>query len=411
MSRYVFDFSDGNKELKDLLGGKGANLAEMTRMGLPVPPGFTVTTDACREYLLTGSLPAGLLTEVEDHLRLVEARLGKRLGDRHDPLLLSVRSGARFSMPGMMETILDIGLNDHTVLGLAARSGDDRFAWDSYRRLIQMFGRTVYGVPGEMFETELASARTTAGVASDADLDSAALRDLVVAYQKVFAARTGRDFPQSPHEQLYAAITAVFRSWNADRAVLYRRQERIPQELGTAVNVMAMVFGNRGPRSGSGVAFTRDPATGRRGAYGDYLPCAQGEDVVAGIRNTMSLADLARIDPVSHVKLLSIMEKLEQRYRDLCVDAADPGRQAHPGRRVRDRGTAGRGGRHHPRRGGQPGHRRATRAPDVPRLRPGGRTGTAHHRHRRVTRCRVRRDRLRLGGGRRSDRAGRAGPA
>jgi pyruvate,orthophosphate dikinase len=318
MSRYVFDFSDGNKELKDLLGGKGANLAEMTRMGLPVPPGFTVTTDACREYLLTGSLPAGLLTEVEDHLRLVETRLGKRLGDRHDPLLLSVRSGARFSMPGMMETILDIGLNDHTVLGLAARSGDDRFAWDSYRRLIQMFGRTVYGVPGEMFETELASARTTAGVTSDADLDSAALRDLVVAYQKVFAARTGRDFPQSPHEQLYAAITAVFRSWNADRAVLYRRQERIPQELGTAVNVMAMVFGNRGPRSGSGVAFTRDPATGRRGAYGDYLPCAQGEDVVAGIRNTMSLADLARIDPVSHVKLLSIMEKLEQRYRDLC---------------------------------------------------------------------------------------------
>jgi pyruvate,orthophosphate dikinase len=317
MSRYVFDFSDGSKELTDLLGGKGANLAEMTRMGLPVPPGFTVTTDACREYLLTGSLPAGLLGEVEDHLRLVEARLGKRLGDRPDPLLLSVRSGAKFSMPGMMETILDIGLNDSTVLGLAAHGGD-RFAWDSYRRLIQMFGRTVYDVPGDLFEAELRSSRTAAGVESDADLDAAALRELVDSFKKVFVAHTGRDFPQSPHEQLYAAITAVFRSWNADRAVLYRRQERIPQNLGTAVNVMAMVFGNRGSRSGSGVAFTRDPATGRRGAYGDYLPCAQGEDVVAGIRNTMSLSDLARIDPASHVKLLSIMEKLEQRYRDLC---------------------------------------------------------------------------------------------
>ncbi|BEL03979.1 pyruvate, phosphate dikinase [Actinoplanes sichuanensis] len=304
MSRYVFDFSDGNKDLKDLLGGKGANLAEMTRMGLPVPPGFTITTDACREYLHTGTLPSGLLREVEDHLRLVEARLGKRLGDIHEPLLLSVRSGGPFSMPGMMETILDIGLNDTTVLALAARSGDERFAWDSYRRLIQMFGRTVYGVPAELFE---------AGPG-----DTAALRDLVATYQKVFAEYTGRDFPQSPREQLYGAITAVFQSWNADRAVLYRRQERIPHDLGTAVNVQAMVFGNRGPRSGSGVAFTRDPATGRRGAYGDYLPDAQGEDVVAGIRNTLTLADLSRIDPASHVKLLSIMEKLEQRFRDLC---------------------------------------------------------------------------------------------
>ncbi|MEU4162900.1 pyruvate, phosphate dikinase [Actinoplanes sp. NPDC026670] len=307
MSRYVFDFSDGNKDLKELLGGKGANLAEMTRMGLPVPPGFTITTDACREYLHTGALPAGLLREVEDHLRLIEARLGKRFGDLHDPLLLSVRSGGPFSMPGMMETILDLGLNDTTVRALAARTGDERFAWDSYRRLIQMFGRTVYGVPDESFEA-----------APGSDLDAAALRDLVAAHQKVFAAHTGRDFPQSPHEQLYAAITAVFQSWNADRAVLYRRQERIPHDLGTAVNVQAMVFGNRGPGSGSGVAFTRDPATGRRGAYGDYLPNAQGEDVVAGIRNTMALADLARIDPASHVKLLSIMEKLEQRFRDLC---------------------------------------------------------------------------------------------
>ncbi|MBB4753633.1 pyruvate, phosphate dikinase [Actinoplanes lobatus] len=318
MSRYVYDFFEGNKDLKDLLGGKGANLAEMTRMGLPVPPGFTITTGACREFLRTGALPAGLLDEVEEHLRLVQARLGKRLGDPADPLLLSVRSGGKFSMPGMMETILDIGLNDATVLGLAEHSGDERFAWDSYRRLIQMFGKTVFGVPGEEFEGELAAARAAADVTTDADLGADALRDLVGAYKKVFAAHTGRDFPQSPHEQLFSAINAVFDSWNADRAVLYRRQERIPQDLGTAVNVMAMVFGNRGPNSGSGVAFTRDPATGRRGAYGDYLPNAQGEDVVAGIRNTMGLAELAEIDPKSHARLLSIMQKLEQRYRDLC---------------------------------------------------------------------------------------------
>ncbi|MEU4424790.1 pyruvate, phosphate dikinase [Actinoplanes sp. NPDC024001] len=310
MSRYVYDFVEGNKDLKDLLGGKGANLAEMTRMGLPVPPGFTITTEACREYLRTGAPPDGLFKEVEDHLQLVQAGLGKRLGDASDPLLLSVRSGGKFSMPGMMETILDIGLNDTTVLGLAARSGDERFAWDSYRRLIQMFGKTVYGVPGELFEEELAAAGP--------EPDAAALRQLVAAYQKIFAAHTGRDFPQAPHDQLYSAITAVFQSWNAERAVLYRRQERIPQESGTAVNVMAMVFGNRGSTSGSGVAFTRDPATGRRGAYGDYLPNAQGEDVVAGIRNTMGLGDLAEIDPASHTQLLSIMEKLEQRYRDLC---------------------------------------------------------------------------------------------
>ncbi|MEV6305601.1 pyruvate, phosphate dikinase [Actinoplanes sp. NPDC051861] len=282
MSRYVHDFFEGDKDQKDLLGGKGANLAEMTRMGLPVPPGFTITTEACREFLRTGAPPAGLFAEVEVHLRLIEARLGRRFGDADDPLLLSVRSGAKFSMPGMMETILDIGLNDHI--------GHDP---DSYRRLIQMFGRTVHGIPA--FDSD--------------DVDEC---------KKVFREHTGRDFPQSPHEQLYAAITAVFESWNSERARLYRRQEHIPDDLGTAVNVMAMVFGNRGPRSGSGVAFTRDPATGLRGAYGDYLPDAQGEDVVAGIRNTLSLDDLARIDPASHTALLSIMDRLEHHYRDLC---------------------------------------------------------------------------------------------
>jgi pyruvate,orthophosphate dikinase len=274
VSGYVYDFVDGNKDLKDLLGGKGANLAEMTRMSLPVPPGFTITTEACREYLRTGEMPAGLLDEVQEHLRAVEVRLGKTFGDPKDPLLLSVRSGAKFSMPGMMETILDIGLNDTSVVGLADRSHDERFAWDSYRRLIQMLGRTVYDIPAEAFDIEPAGHE-------GADLSTDALRDLVEAYQKVFEAQTGHAFPQAPHEQLFLAIGAVFRSWNSPRAVLYRRQEHIPQDLGTAVTVMAMVFGNRGEDSGTGVAFTRDPATGRRGGYGDYLRNAQGEDVVA----------------------------------------------------------------------------------------------------------------------------------
>jgi len=318
MTRYVYDFVEGSKDLKDRLGGKGANLAEMTRMGLPVPPGFTITTEACREYLRTGSPPTGLFAEVEEHLRLVQARMDKTLGDPRDPLLLSVRSGGKFSMPGMMETILDIGLGDASVLGLAAQSGDPRFAWDSYRRLIQMFGKTVFGVPGEDFESELSAARIGAGVTSDAELGVTELQDLVQAYKKVFHAGTGRDFPQAPHEQLYLAIASVFHSWNAERAVLYRRQERIPHHLGTAVNVMAMVFGNLGADSGTGVAFTRDPATGRRGVYGDYLTNAQGEDVVAGIRNTIGLHNLAEIDPPSYRQLLSIMERLEQRYRDLC---------------------------------------------------------------------------------------------
>jgi len=318
MARYVYDFVEGNKDLKDLLGGKGANLAEMTRMGLPVPPGFTISTEACREYLLTGNMPVGLLAEVGEHLRLVQQRTGKRLGDPHNPLLLSVRSGGKFSMPGMMETILNIGLTDASVVGLAAQSHEERFAWDSFRRLIQMFGRTVFDVPADEFEAELTAARAAAGVATDGELSVADLQHLVDAYKKVFHAHTGRDFPQAPHEQLYLAIGSVFRSWNADRAVLYRRQERIPQDLGTAVNVMAMVFGNRGEDSGTGVAFTRDPATGRRGVYGDYLQNAQGEDVVAGIRNTMGLGELAGIDPGSYRELLSIMERLEQRYRDLC---------------------------------------------------------------------------------------------
>ncbi|MFY1668646.1 pyruvate, phosphate dikinase [Plantactinospora sp. WMMB334] len=318
MPRYVFDFSEGGKDLKDLLGGKGANLAEMTRLGLPVPPGFTISTEACRAYLAAGEVPAGLVDQVDAELRKVERRAGRTLGDARNPLLLSVRSGAKFSMPGMMETVLDIGLTDVTVHGLAGQTGDPRAAWDSYRRLIGMFGRTVCGVPGEDFERELAAHRSHAGVTTDAELGEADLRHLVEVYRKVFFDHTGREFPQSAREQLHLAIEAVFASWNTERAVLYRRQERIPQDLGTAVNVMAMVFGNLGSDSGTGVAFTRDPATGRRGVYGDYLADAQGEDVVAGIRNTVPLQDLEQIDPHSFDQLMSIMDKLEHHYRDLC---------------------------------------------------------------------------------------------
>jgi pyruvate, orthophosphate dikinase len=307
---FVYDFSEGNKDLSHLLGGKGANLAEMTRLGLPVPPGFTITTDACRAYLASGHLPDGLAEEIDAHLGRLESTMGRRLGDPEDPLLVSVRSGAKFSMPGMMETVLNVGLTDASVEGLAAQAGGDadahRFAWDSYRRLIQMFGKTVCDVPGEAF-TEPAH-----------DLDADGLRALVAAYQQVFDNHTGTPFPQDPREQLDLAVQAVFGSWNAERAVLYRRQERIPDDLGTAVNIVAMVFGNLGEDSGTGVAFTRDPATGQRGAYGDYLPDAQGEDVVAGIRNTLTLDDLRGRDPASHDKLLEIMATLEEHYRDLC---------------------------------------------------------------------------------------------
>ncbi|MGC5306987.1 pyruvate, phosphate dikinase [Micromonospora zamorensis] len=315
MPKYVYDFIEGDRGRADLLGGKGANLSEMTRLGLPVPPGFTISTDACRAYLATGAPPDGLFAEVNEHLRDVEARLDRRFGDPHDPLLLAVRSGGRYSMPGMMETVLDIGLNDSTVGGLAAHSGDARFAWDSYRRLIQMFGRTVHGLPAEEFERELEALRATAGPAGP---DAAQLRDLVETYKKIFAAQVGHDFPQAPHEQLYLAIRSVFASWNSQRARLYRNQEHIPDDLGTAVNVMAMVFGNLGHDSGTGVAFTRDPASGAPGVYGDYLVNAQGEDVVAGIRNTVGLPELARIDPVSYRRLTEIMATLERHYRDLC---------------------------------------------------------------------------------------------
>jgi pyruvate,orthophosphate dikinase len=317
--KYVFGFSEGNKDLKDLLGGKGANLAEMTNLGLPVPPGFTISTEACQAFLADGDIPDGLDREVDEHLASLERARGKKLGHPDDPLLVSVRSGAKFSMPGMMDTVLNIGLNDASVHGLARQAGNARFAWDSYRRLIQMFGKTVLGVDGHRFEEALENAKHVKATSDDLDLDAADLEKLVETFKRIVREDSGgMDFPQDPRRQLELAIRAVFSSWNSDRAVLYRRQERIPADLGTAVNVVAMVFGNTGPDSGTGVTFTRDPGTGERGVYGDYLQNAQGEDVVAGIRNTVPLQELERIDKVSYGELLETMATLERHYRDLC---------------------------------------------------------------------------------------------
>ena len=318
MTKFVYSLAEGNRDMKDLLGGKGANLAEMHNMGLPVPPTFTISTQACKAYLAQGQEPAELSAQIDDAIAEIEAEIGKKLGDPTDPLLVSVRSGAKFSMPGMMETVLNIGLNDASVDGLAAITGQPRFAYDSYRRLIQMFGKTVIGIDGEKFEHILDETKKAKGTTNDLDLDVADLKTIVDKFKGVVREATGRDFPQEPKEQLLEAMRAVFRSWNAERAVLYRRQERIPADLGTAVNVCTMVFGNLGMDSGTGVAFTRDPASGAKGVYGDYLENAQGEDVVAGIRNTMSLADMERVDKAAYDELMGIMTTLEGHYKDLC---------------------------------------------------------------------------------------------
>jgi pyruvate,orthophosphate dikinase len=318
VAKLVYAFNEGNKDMKDLLGGKGANLAEMTNIGLPVPPGFTITAEACRYFLQHGRVPGGLAAETGEHLARMEQAMGRRLGDPADPLLVSVRSGAKFSMPGMMDTVLNIGITDESVHGLAKQSGSERFAWDAYRRLVQMFGKTVLGIEGDEFEHAIDEAKQAKGTTNDLDLEAADLRQLTERFKDIVRSGTGRPFPQEPHEQMDLAIQAVFNSWNSPRAVLYRRQERIPADLGTAVNVVAMVFGNLGADSGTGVAFTRDPGTGQQGIYGDYLQNAQGEDVVAGIRNTVPLQDLERIDPQSYRQLLQIMETLENHYRDMC---------------------------------------------------------------------------------------------
>jgi pyruvate,orthophosphate dikinase len=319
---FVYDFDHTHRrppmELKDLLGGKGANLAEMTSvLRLPVPHGFTITTDACRAHMADG-WPDGLTGEVKRARARLEKKMGKHLGDSVDPLLVSVRSGAKFSMPGMMDTVLNLGLNDESVEGLAKQTDDERFAYDSYRRFVSMYGRIVLGIPGEGFDTLLEEAKERSGAASDADVPVVELRALIGAYKQIVRDHTGSTFPQDPDAQLRGAIEAVFGSWNGPRAIAYRHHEGIADDLGTAVNVQAMVFGNRDDRSGTGVGFTRDPATGAKGEYGDFLVNAQGEDVVAGIRNTEPLSALKEKFPRIHAELLAIFVRLERHYRDMC---------------------------------------------------------------------------------------------
>ena len=316
--QFIYPFTFGDKSQSDLLGGKGANIAEMVQMGLPVPPGFTITTEACREFLSSGAVPAQLTEQIHKSLSNLEKAVGKNFGDPSNPLLVSVRSGAKHSMPGMMETVLNVGITPEVAEALAQSSGNQRFAWDSYRRFIDMFGRIVCDLPDEIVHKIENSFLLKANAKVVADLPVENLKELAQQLILAIQEHTGQDFPKNPIDHLTQSIEAVFRSWNSERAQLYRRRERIPSDLGTAVNIQSMVFGNLSDDSGTGVAFTRNPATGEKGSYGDYLDKAQGEDVVAGIRNTMSLADMAKKEPIVHAELERLMKTLEDHYRDLC---------------------------------------------------------------------------------------------
>jgi pyruvate,orthophosphate dikinase len=316
--RYVYDFDEPSSGGRELLGGKGIGLAEMTQMGVPVPAGFTITTDACRAYMSNDkTLPDGVEEEIEEHLAALQEKTGKRFGDTNDPLLVSVRSGAAVSMPGMMDSILNLGLNDDAVVGLARATGNERFANDSYRRLIQMYGEVVDGIDGHRFEQALTDLKKSTGASQDVDLSADDLTGLIDTYRAVYLEETGRDFPQDPREQLARAVRAVFDSWDSPRAKVYRRTYDIPDELGTAVNVVQMVFGNKGDESGTGVAFTRDPSTGEQGLYGEFLANAQGEDVVSGIRTPEPLANMEQKLPAAFAHLLDTMRRLEEHYRDM----------------------------------------------------------------------------------------------
>jgi pyruvate, orthophosphate dikinase len=316
-TRFVFDFDEPAGGGRELLGGKGIGLAEMTALGLPVPAGFTITTDACRAYMAAGDLPDGLDEEVAEHVRRLEEKTGKRFGDPDDPLLVSVRSGAAVSMPGMMDTILNLGLNDETVEGLAARTQNKRFAYDSYRRLIQMFGEVVDGIDGHRFEDALTALKRDRGAAQDTDLSADDLAALVETYREIYRKEKGAEFPRDATGQLMRAVRAVFDSWDTPRAQVYRRANDIPDHIGTAVNVVQMVFGNKGDRSGTGVAFTRNPSTGAKEVYGEFLANAQGEDVVAGIRTPQPVESMGQIMPAAYEQLLATLKRLEENYRDM----------------------------------------------------------------------------------------------
>src|SRR4051794_31326864 len=318
-TKWVYEFSEGSRDMRDLLGGKGANVAEMTRVlgAERVPAGFTITTEACVAYMRDEGFPDGLEEQVADALKQLEEQAEKKLGDADDPLLVSVRSGARESMPGMLDTVLNLGLNDESVEGLAKQTENERFAWDSYRRFVQMYANVVKGVEGEKLEKEIKALKKGRGVEDDTDLDADALRDLVDTFKGLYRDQTNEDFPQAPQEQLEGAIRAVFESWNGERAVSYRRINRIPDEWGTAVNVQQMVFGNKGDDSGSGVAFSRDEVTGEPEPSGDFLVNAQGEDVVSGVRNTLDIAELKDVMPEAYDELMDILRTLERHYKDM----------------------------------------------------------------------------------------------
>lgn len=316
--KYIYSFEEGNASMKMLLGGKGANLAEMTNLGLPVPPGFTISTEACCTYSKSGTLSDSFEKEVKDYLEGLQKKMGKKLGDVVNPLLVSVRSGAPFSMPGMMDTVLNLGLNDESVQGIAKQTNNERFAYDSYRRFIQMFGKVVLKVEGQHFEDAISKLKEEKGAKLDTDLDAGDLKELVEIFKGIVKEHAGIEFPTDPLKQLELAIKAVFESWNNKRAIDYRKLYKISDDLGTAVNVQTMVFGNKGDDSATGVAFTRDPATGENVPYGDFLTNAQGEDVVAGIRNTQPIADLAQVLPQCHRQLSEIMTTLENHYCDMC---------------------------------------------------------------------------------------------
>jgi pyruvate,orthophosphate dikinase len=316
--RFVYGFDEPAEGGRELLGGKGLGLAEMTQLGVPVPAGFTITTDACRAYMRNGQqLPDGLAPEIDEHLNTLERKTGKRFGDSSDPLLVSVRSGAAVSMPGMMDTILNLGLNDEAVEGLASATDNPRFAYDSYRRLIQMYGEVVEGIDAHRFESALTDLKEERGVQQDVELDANDLRELVGTYKRIYEDETGSPFPQDAREQLGRAVRGVFESWDTPRAQVYRRAHRIPDDLGTAVNVVQMVFGNKGAGSGTGVAFTRDPSTGESGLFGEFLADAQGEDVVAGIRTPEPIEAMRDRLPEAFDQLLETMRRLEANYRDM----------------------------------------------------------------------------------------------
>ncbi|MDQ2732200.1 MAG: pyruvate, phosphate dikinase, partial [Armatimonadota bacterium] len=313
----VWLFEEGNASLRDLLGGKGANLCEMTNIGLPVPPGFTITTKVCNDYTRPGRLPDGLMDEVKAALQAVEKKMDKGFGDPHNPLLVSVRSGAKFSMPGMMDTILNLGLTENTLEGLIKLSGDARFVYDAYRRFVMMFGDVVLGVEKEKCEHLFSKMKADLGAQLDTDVDADHLKSLTEQFKKLIEGEIGRPFPSDPMEQLALAVESVFRSWNNDRAVIYRRREKIADDLGTAVNVQAMVFGNMGNDCGTGVAFTRNASTGESHVFGEYLMNAQGEDVVAGVRTPMPIAELERENPAIYEQFAQICKTLEDHYRDM----------------------------------------------------------------------------------------------